>query len=111
MIVSSWFIRIFTRGFASAITLWPFIIIKSSKQKNDLILLNHEMIHLVQQRELLIIFFYLLYFYEYVYYRYLGHSHYEAYMRISLEREAYMHEADLTYLKKRNKFSFRQYWH
>ena len=40
-----------------AITLFPFII---SKEKMDETTLNHEKIHIEQQKELLVVFFYLL---------------------------------------------------
>ena len=92
-----------------ALTIYPFIILKNHTYKQDDILLNHERIHLQQQKELLWIGFFLWYGLEYlfklVYYR---HS-YTAYRNISFEREAYHHEEDLTYLKTRRFFGFLRF--
>ena len=46
------------------LSLWPFIFLKNRSLKNDDILINHEKIHLRQQKELLIIPFYILYLLE-----------------------------------------------
>ena len=41
-----------------AITLWPFIITREEMSAD---VLNHESIHIAQQKELFVVFFYLLY--------------------------------------------------
>lgn len=69
----------------------------------------HEKIHLRQQLELLIVFFYLLYVLEYILYRIQGMSHYKAYMNISFEKEAYVNEENSNYLKEKSLYSFRNY--
>lgn len=109
-IVSHWFLKFFTRGFASAITLWPFIILNSKKQKMDMILVNHEKIHLAQQLELGIIFFYVIYFGEFLFYRIKGFNKQRAYQSISFEKEAYANECNIDYLNSRELFDFRKYW-
>ncbi|GBF22097.1 hypothetical protein C21_04290 [Arenibacter sp. NBRC 103722] len=91
------------------LSLWPFIILKNSSLKKDATLLNHEKIHLRQQRELLIVPFYFLYLLEGII-RYLIHfDAYKAYQNISFEREAYANETNLYYLQERSTFSFIKY--
>lgn len=93
----------------SGITIFPFIILKTKDLKNDKILLNHERIHLRQQLELGIVFFYLWYFLEFAY-RYTQYKEwYLAYLNISFEREAYTQQYDLQYLKERKFWSFWKY--
>ena len=103
---------IIIRGFPlrniSGITLWPFILLQSQDQ--DVVLLNHERIHLRQQAELLLIVFYLLYLLEWTYWLLRGKSWWEAYRLISFEREAYTHEQNLDYLDERKVWSFRKYY-
>jgi hypothetical protein len=83
----------------AAMAFYPFIICSS---KTDITpqLINHERIHLRQQRELLIIPFYI--WYLIAYYR-------KGYLNVSFEKEAYDNDLDLNYLKKRNIFAFRKY--
>ena len=90
----------------TAITLFPFIFLHDNKLKEDAILINHEQIHLRQQAELLIIFFYLWYAIEYVFRLLKCKNHGKAYHNISFEREAYTHETDSNYLKNRKLWSF-----
>ena len=89
----------------SAITLWPFIIM-NKKRKDDLIILNHERIHLRQQIELLVIPFYIWYGIEFIIRFFQYKSWDQAYRNISFEREAYGNETDLEYLKNRNFWGF-----
>ncbi len=92
-----------------AIALWPFIIIRNSDLKNNERLLNHEKIHLHQQLEMGIIFFYLWYGIEFLW-RYIRYQNGdEAYRRICFEREAYENDDNLGYLKKRARWSFLNY--
>ncbi|XOL40165.1 hypothetical protein KCTC32420_00531 [Aequorivita nionensis] len=87
-------------------TLWPFVVLKHQSLKEDLIFLNHESIHLRQQAELLIVFFYLWYGIEFLFrWLQLGNRH-KAYRNISFEREAYYFENDLKYLKNRRAYTF-----
>ena len=50
-----------------AIALFPFILIRDNFETNNLVLINHEKIHLRQQLELLIIPFYALYFIDFIF--------------------------------------------
>lgn len=93
----------------SGIALFPFILIRNSEDKKNKILINHEKIHLRQQIEMLVIFFYLFYLIEYYYWFFKLKNAFHAYQRISFEREAYANEHDLNYLKKRKLWSFRKY--
>ena len=90
----------------TAITIYPFIMLKHKRQKDDMILINHEKIHLRQQLELLVIGFYLWYFIEFLLRIIKFKNWYRAYLNISFEREAYKNENDLNYLKSRSFWSF-----
>ncbi len=96
-------------GRFKGITLWPFVIVKHQNLKKDRFFLNHEKIHLRQQLEMLVIFFYIWYAAEYfIRYSKSGNS-LKAYRNISLEREAYRRENDLTYLKNRSFWAFLKF--
>ena len=89
-----------------AITLYPFII---CREEMDEVVLNHEKIHLAQQKELWIIGFYLLYVYYWLRRRLSGESSLIAYLNIPFEVEAYSNESNHQYLKQREKHSWRKY--
>ncbi len=77
--------------------------------RNNKNLLNHEMIHLKQQLEMLIIPFYLFYVIEFVVKLATYKQWAKAYRNISFEREAYRYESNLSYLKQRRFWSFLKY--
>lgn len=87
------------------IALYPFIFLKDKKYETARIV-NHERIHLEQQKELLIIFFYIWYGIEYLWGYYKLRDWNQAYRNISFEREAYGNENNLLYLKSRKRFGF-----
>lgn len=93
----------------SGITLFPFIILRDKSLKVDKRIMNHERIHVRQQLELLILPFYVLYLIEFA----IGILKYKnrlnAYLNISFEREAYKHDFDLNYLKKRQCWAWKNY--
>ncbi|MEX0290059.1 MAG: hypothetical protein AB3N14_13195 [Flavobacteriaceae bacterium] len=91
------------------LSLWPFIILKDIRLKEDVVLINHERIHLKQQLELLILPFYVFYVLEWLVRTIIYFDSYKAYQNISFEREAYHNEKDMTYLKRRRLFSFLKY--
>ena len=93
------------KGFVG-ITLFPFIFLKKKDLKQDLILINHEKIHLKQQKELLIIFFYLFYVLEWSIKMFTYKNSYLTYQNLSFEREAYQNENNLSYLKNRKTWNF-----
>ncbi len=93
----------------TGITLFPFILLKKAEDKDNAVLINHEKIHLRQQIELLIVFFYLWYVLEYCYWFLRLKDSFLAYKYISFEREAYAMEDDLNYLTQRKIWSFWKY--
>lgn len=92
------------------LTIYPFVFLKNKNLKNDVYLLNHENIHLQQQKELLWIFFFIIYTSEYLARLILYRNHYKAYKNISFEREAYKNDGNLNYLLGRKKYSFLNYF-
>ncbi|SDF14102.1 hypothetical protein SAMN05421636_11319 [Pricia antarctica] len=92
------------------LSLWPFIILKNDDLKDDIVLINHEKIHLKQQQELLIVFFYVLYISEWLLRTLLYLDSYKAYQNISFEREAYANEKNLDYPDDRKAFGFLSYF-
>ncbi|WP_345949900.1 hypothetical protein ABDD95_00290 [Mucilaginibacter sp. PAMB04274] len=81
--------------------LFPFILVKSQRLKQDQVLIRHETIHLKQALELLIIPFYMLYLVNYLINRFKYPGHQQAYEQIIFEREAYRNERNIHYLKNR----------
>lgn len=92
------------------LSLWPFIIVKHDELKDDTVLINHEKIHLKQQQELLIVFFYILYISEWLIRTLFYLDSYKAYQNISFEREAYTNERDFDYPDTRKSFGFLNYF-
>lgn len=90
----------------SAITLFPFII---SREKMDDVTIRHEMIHIEQQKELLVVFFYVLYVWYWLKGKVKGMTNDKAYMHIPFEKEAYRKMYDDKYLEKRKSYAWRQY--
>ena len=91
------------------LSFWPFIFLKNDALKEDIVLINHEKIHLKQQRELLIVPFYVLYIMEWLLRTILYLDSYKAYQNISFEREAYFNEKNMDYPSERRAFSFIKY--
>lgn len=96
----SWFIEI------SAITLWPFII---SRGEPSEVTINHERIHIAQQGEMLVLFFYLAYAFFWLKNKAKGYDDFDAYLYIPFEKEAYSNQNDLEYLEKRKPYSWVKY--
>jgi len=109
ILVAPIFVRLITGNFARAITLYPFVFVRNSRDAQDEVLLNHERIHLRQQREMWIIPFYYSYLWEYFCGRKAGLNHEDAYRQISFESEAYTHQHDPDYLNKRRSHAYQQY--
>ena len=68
--------------------------------------INHEKIHTEQQKELLFVFFYILYLIEWFIKLFLPGN---AYRNISFEQEAYDYENDMNYLKTRKRYTWIKY--
>ena len=106
--IKSDFAKHITLGFATAITLYPFVVVrKHTKLSKTLVV--HEKIHLQQQTEMLILAFYIWYFLEYLFRYIVYRNHYLAYKNISFEKEAYENENDVFYLQKRKKYAWFSY--
>ena len=107
LIISPWFTKLVSIVIdVYAITIFPFII---SKEEMDVGTLNHETIHIHQQRELLVIPFYLLYAYFYLVGLIKFKDKQRAYFMIPFEQEAYSNAQNLDYLKTRKWFAWRRY--
>jgi len=96
------------KGYAG-MALYPFILISDKKYGSNVVIMNHEKIHLRQQAELLVIPFYIWYFLEYCLRMVQYKNAYAAYRNISFEREAYANEKKPDYLKQRRIFTFTKY--
>ncbi|MFK7048608.1 MULTISPECIES: hypothetical protein [Flavobacterium] len=96
------------RGF-HGITFFPFVFIRDEKNKEDVYFINHESIHIRQQKEMLIVLFFVWYGLEYLFRLLQFRNQHKAYYNISFEREAYKKEKDLDYLKKRSFWAFLKY--
>lgn len=106
IIVFSKFLKVIK---ANGITLYPFIFIRNAADRRNEVLINHEKIHIRQQVELLVIFFYIWYVLEYYYWYFKLKDRFLAYKYISFEREAYAKEKDLNYLRNRKFWAFFKY--
>lgn len=102
-------VKVLTLGFANAIALYPFVFFSNKELLKVKSLLNHERIHLRQQIEMLIVFFYLFYAIEFFVRLIRYRSRYDAYKNISFEREAFDNQTDLGYLRKRQLWAFKNY--
>ena len=89
----------------AGITIWPFIFVSYKRT----ILENHERIHLQQQKELLVILFYIIYFSEILIRRFRVKSWDEAYKTCSFERECRENQTDPDYLKYRKIWAWADY--
>ena len=94
----------------NAITIWPFIILRDKGLKLDRVVINHEKIHLMQQVELLWIFFFIWYWAEFCINLLRYRDFMKSYYQIGFEKEAYANEYDPDYLQKRKFWSFLKYY-
>ncbi|MDO4783104.1 MAG: hypothetical protein Q4A09_07810 [Capnocytophaga felis] len=89
-----------------AITLYPFIFLRNEADRQNQVLINHKRIHLKQQVELLVVFFYSWYLLDFLW-KYAKYRNWnKAYRNIIFEREAYTNQSNLKYLKNRKSFQF-----
>lgn len=109
LIVNKFFLDFFKRKKLIGTTIFPFIIFWRGKGSFTNIDLNHERIHIRQQLELLIIFFYILYGLEYLIKGIKYRDFDKAYYNISFEKEAYKNEKNLNYNKDKKIYSFIKY--
>ena len=96
----------FPFGNYKAINLFGIVF---TKAKLDAYEQNHELIHTLQMREMLYVFFYLWYGVEYVIVRFLHKKQSCAYHDVCFEEEAYINEMDLSYPSKREHYEWFKY--
>lgn len=96
------------KGF-TAINLFGIIIGRKEYGNLSRIELNHEKIHTYQMKELLWVFFYLIYLIEWLIRLIQYRDPIKAYYNISFEREAYSNDKNLDYLLQRKLFSSVSY--
>ena len=96
------------RGY-TGFAVFPMIILKHISNKDNKVLINHEKIHLRQQLEMLVVFFYIWYLVEFFLRLLQYKTWFDAYRHISFEKEAYNNEKDLDYLESRSFWAFRKY--
>lgn len=70
--------------------------------------LTHESIHTAQMKELLWVFFYILYFIEWLFRLVINPRH--AYRKLSFEQEAYDNQNNSKYLETRKPYSWFKYY-
>lgn len=95
------------KGYAAIMLVWWLIV------KTDAVItsrfINHEEIHEKQQKEMLVVFFFLWYGVEFIV-RLIQYRNWSiAYHNISFEREAYTNESNLGYITSRKKFAWISY--
>ena len=90
----------------TAITLFPFIVSRDEMSDD---VLQHETIHILQQKELFVVFFYLLYGWDYLRGWLKYREKEKAYYQIRFEQEAYAHMYKEGYIDQRPKYNWLQY--
>jgi len=86
-----------------AITLFGHVFTRYPERINKYVM-NHELIHCRQQRELLYLPFFIIYGVEWLIKRFKYGNWQLAYRNISFEKEAYANDRDLHYLNSRHLF-------
>jgi hypothetical protein len=109
IIVSPFLLKYFTPKRTGGITVFPFIFLAEAGFKSDKVFINHEMIHIRQQAEMLLLIFILWYYTEFLIRILQYQNMQDAYRNISFEREAFARENDLNYLKTRRFWGFLKY--
>lgn len=103
------FLRYFAGKNVNAMALFPFILVRDIDVKRNIATINHEKIHWKQQIELLFLLFYVLYIGFYLFYRLRGMNHFNAYMSIPFEKEAYRNQDNLFYRNNRPFWAWLKY--
>ena len=89
-----------------SITLYPYVFIRDEGNEKTI---NHERIHLKQQRELWIVGFCMLYVAFWLFGLILKRSFHKAYMWIPFEKEAYANDHDFVYTLNRKRNAWKKY--
>ncbi len=91
------------------LTLFPFVFFNKKENSLKPELLNHENIHIYQQKEMFLIFFLIWYVFEFVFRLFQYKNKILAYRNISFEREAYQNDHNFDYLKNRKLYTSFKY--
>ena len=86
------------------ITLWPFILL--SEGCDSEVIINHERIHIAQANETFVLGMYVVWLLDFGCGCIKHGDTKQAYMEIRLEREAFSHQHDPDYLRKRCAFAW-----
>jgi hypothetical protein len=92
----------------AAMAIWPYILVRPGPPVSEETI-RHERIHHAQQKELLLVPFFVWYGIEYLVRLCRYRNHHQAYRNISFESEAYMHDRHPDYLKRRKHYSFLKF--
>ena len=95
------------KGF-KAITILNIIFVRKGYTMSA-VDINHENIHWEQEKELMIVGFYLLYVIEFIVRLIAIRNWHKAYRSISFERECYTNERNLSYVESRKHYSWTKY--
>lgn len=87
-----------------AINLFGILFVRNGCEITP-ITVNHEKIHTAQMKEMLYVFFYLAYVFEWLYHLCRLKDRMKAYRAISFEREAREYQSNADYLQTRPKFN------
>lgn len=96
------FIICFPKLRVQGLAIYPFIFLQNKSLCQDKRIINHEMIHIKQQLELLILPFYIFYILNLTINYFIYRNIYDAYRNIIFEKEAYENDSKLNYLKNRS---------
>ena len=99
----------FNRSTVRAIAFGPFIIFRDRTVALDRRTNVHEMIHFLQQIELLFLPMWLLYIAFYLVKRLRGKSHWDSYRYNPFEQEAFDNEKQIDYLIQRKPYAWLKY--
>lgn len=93
-----------------ALALWPFIFVRDEYAWSfDTSSERHEEIHGAQQKEMLLVLFYLWYGIEWLVKLCIYRNTVTAYKNVSFEREAYENQYNIIYLKQRKHYAWVKY--
>lgn len=92
------------KGYDAMMVVW-WLFVKEGYQITSR-LINHEEIHSIQQKEMLVLPFFIWYGIEFLFRLIQYRNWNEAYMNLSFEREAYSNQYDIAYLSKRKHFAW-----
>lgn len=95
------------KGYSAIMLVW-WLIIRNGYQVTSR-LINHEEIHCEQQKEMLILPFFIWYGLEFIFRLFQYRNWNKAYHNVSFEREAYANQDNIAYLNKRKHFAWIDY--